>query len=74
MIAMRVIAAILLMVALVRSTLEVSFSYRTEIQPDPETASATIDHFFAINHLTILIGVSGLLLLVLSSRKTIATS
>ena len=73
-ISMRVTAAILLMVALVRSVLEVAFSFRTEIQIDADRARSAIDHFFAINSITVLIALSGLLLLVLSSRKALATS
>lgn len=71
---LRVLAAILLVVAIVRSAFEIAFSFRTEIQTNADVPGTTIDHFFAINSVTVLIGLAGILLFVLSSRKTVQAS
>ena len=66
------VLVILLLIATVRSALEMRFSFRTTIQSNSD--GAAFDYLFSISGLSILLGLSGLLLFVLSSRKPLATS
>jgi hypothetical protein len=72
-ITLRFTAAILLVATAVRFAFELISSFKTEIYARPD-GGMTIDHVFAFNSVTIMIGLIGVLLLVfsiLAPRKTV---